>query len=34
MNTERINDGIEPLVGSGGEACRGGAMNTERMNVE
>lgn len=29
MNMKRMNDGTEPLVGSGGEACRGGAMDVE-----
>lgn len=26
-NVERVNDAIKPLVGSEGEACRGGANN-------
>lgn len=27
--TSSYNRAIEPLVGSGGEACRGGTMNVE-----
>ena len=30
MNMEQMNGATKPLVGSGDEACRGGAMNVER----